>query len=233
MIHGRIAVVEDDPLIRSMIRINLERDGHTVEEFGDAESLVRVLSQERFDAIMLDIMLPGEDGDRALIRIRDAGHSCPVMMVSARAESGIKVESLDNGADDYVSKPFDMEELVARVRSLIRRSRAEPVVPADDLLRINRSVVDLQTREARTPAGIFILTEKECKLLRLFSARSGRVLSRSDILEEVWGMDVFPTPRTVDNFVLRFRKLFEDDPERPRHFVTVRAAGYRYVARPD
>jgi DNA-binding response OmpR family regulator len=133
------------------------------------------------------------------------------------------------GADDYLPKPFDVAELIARAHALVRRSQSEREIPTDQLVRIGPYEANFETREAKTNEGNQMLSEKEVALLRLLVRARGRTLSRSDILEEVWGMDVSPTGRTVDNFILRLRRLFEPEPEQPRHIITVRGVGYRFV----
>ncbi len=224
----RVAVVEDEELIRTMLRLNLEKQTYTVECFTDAESLLTRLKEAYFDAILLDIMLPGMSGEELVGRIRQQGLNTPVLMVTAKSDIESKVSSIDKGADDYLAKPFNMEELLVRVKALIRRSQGERSIPSDKLIRVDRFEVNLETRTGSSNLGAVSLTEKECNLLRYFVRNPGRSLSRADILEEVWGMDVDPTPRTIDNFILKFRKLFEEDPENPRHFITVRSAGYRF-----
>lgn len=224
----RVAVVEDEELIRTMLKLNLEKARYAVECFETAEALLERIDDAHFDILLLDIMLPGISGEELVGRLRAKGIHTPALMVTARSDIESKVGSFQRGADDYLAKPFEMEELLLRVRALIRRSQGEREIPSDDLLRIGPHEVNLETRIASSREGEVRLSEKEAALLRLFGQNPGKTLLRSDILEEVWGMDVYPTPRTVDNFILRFRKLFEDDPEGPVHFITVRAAGYRF-----
>lgn len=222
----RVALIEDEALIREMIRLNLEKKGYRVECFDLGEGFLDRLADAAYDVILLDIMLPGMPGEEVLKEIRKRGVTAPVMMVTARGDIASKVGALSQGADDYLPKPFDVQELLARVAALIRRSQGERSLHSSRLVRIGGYEVNLETRAARTRVGELVLSERECNLLALFARNPGMVLHRADILEEVWGMDVSPTPRTVDNFVLRFRKLFEEDPENPRIFVTVRASGY-------
>jgi two-component system alkaline phosphatase synthesis response regulator PhoP len=224
----RVALVEDEALIRAMIRLNLEKSGYQVECFDEGRRFLERLEETAFDLILLDIMLPGLSGDEILTRIRKQGVSTPVLMVTAKSDVSTKVSTLLQGADDYLAKPFDVEELLARVIVLIRRSQGERSLPSSRVIRIGRYEVNLESRVAQTRQGEVLLTERECDLLALFARNAGKVLNRADILEEAWGMDVDPTPRTVDNFILRFRKLFEEDPENPRSFLTVRASGYLF-----
>ncbi len=223
-----IAVVEDEELIRVMIRFNLEKQGYTVECFADAPEFLSGFRPGKYDAVLLDIMLPSLSGRELVRHLRKSGDSVPVLMVTAVSEVASVVDSLELGADDYITKPFNMEELLARVRALIRRSQGERSLPSSRILRIGGHEVNLETREAQTRQGAVILTEKEAELLAYFTRNPKRALMRAEILEEVWGMDTDPTPRTVDNFVVKFRKLFEANPESPRHFLTVRASGYLF-----
>ena len=150
-------------------------------------------------------------------------------MLTARSDVGSKVRALDAGADDYLAKPFNVVEMVARVRALVRRSRAEREVPATQIVSFGAYRIDLDTREAETNSGTVVLGEKEVAMLALLVRADGAVLSRADIIEEVWGLDAFPVERTVDNYLVRLRKLFEPDPRSPRHILTVRGAGFRFV----
>lgn len=224
---NRLLLVEDDTLLGTTVRLNLEAEGDEVTWLtrgGDA--LERALEQS-FDLILLDIALPEKDGETILRELRSAGDNTPVLMLTARSDVSSKVEALTIGADDYVTKPFELDELLARVQALLRRSRAERQVPAERIVRIGRYRIDLDTRKATTRLGPTTLSEREVALIELLVQAGGRPLSRHDILDEVWGMDAFPTVRTVDNFFLKLRKLFEEDPRRPRHILTVRGVGYR------
>ena len=224
----RVALVEDEELIRTMIRLNLEKAGFKVDCFPQAESLLAILDQVAWDIFLLDIMLPEMSGEELVVRIRERNINSPILMVTAKSDLVSKVATFEHGADDYLAKPFHMEELMARVNALIRRSQGERSVPSDFLLRLGKHTINLESREAETKNGPVQLTEKERDLLKLFASNPGVVLTRADILDEVWGMDADPTPRTVDNFILRFRKWFEERPEEPRHFITIHATGYRF-----
>ena len=227
----KVAVVEDEELIRTMLRLNLEGQGYEVDAYPNGEAFLEAFRQTRHDLVLLDIMLPGMKGNEILLEIRKQGANPPVLMLTARRDIEARVGTLDGGADDYLAKPFDMPELLARVRALIRRSQGERHLPSDRLLQIGPHTVNLETRAAQTREGSITLSDRETALLDLFARNPNRTLTRNDILEEVWGLETDPTPRTVDNFIVRLRKLFEPDPARPQYLVTVRAAGYRY--RPD
>jgi len=226
--RSRVAVVEDEELIRTMLRLNLEHAGYAVAEYGDAESLVADLQEKAFDAVLLDIMLPGMSGEECIRILRSRLVFVPVLMLTARKDVDTKVRTLNIGADDYLGKPFDMAEVIARVGALIRRSQGERALPSHKMVRIGGFAVDLDSRSAQTTRGLVKLSDREVALLELFQRNRGKTLTRNEILEEVWGLDADPTPRTVDNYVVRLRRLFEEDAARPRHFVTVRSAGYRF-----
>jgi DNA-binding response OmpR family regulator len=228
-VNARILLVEDEELIGTMVRLNLEGAGYSVAWIRNGAEAARAVEKGFFDLILLDIGLPGMDGLSVLKRIRRSGIGTPVMMLTARGDIPVKVEALGTGADDYLPKPFDVAELMARVSALVRRARSDREIPSDNIARIGGFEINLETRKAATTSGETTLSEKEVALVRMMVRSRGKVLKRSDILEEVWGMDAFPTERTVDNFIVRLRRLFEPDPESPVHFVTVRGEGYRFV----
>jgi DNA-binding response OmpR family regulator len=226
---SRILLIEDEDLVGTMVRMNLEGAGHEVVWVRDGAMAIEKAVNEAYDLLLLDIALPGADGLTVLSQLRNRGISTPIMMLTARSDVPTKVEALELGADDYLPKPFDVAEMIARANALVRRSQADRQIPADHIVRIGEFEVNLESRLAASNEGEVQLTEKEALLLGLLLRSHGRVLTRSEMLEEVWGMDVSPTERTVDNFILRLRKLFEPEPERPRHILTVRGEGYRFV----
>ncbi len=225
----RVLLIEDEELVGTMIRMNLESAGYEVVWLRDGREAVERAATVTFDLILLDIALPGPDGLRVLADLRAGGIGTPVMMVTARSDVQTKVQALGIGADDYLPKPFDVGEMVARVHALVRRSQAEREIPSDHIVRIGLYEINLQTRVAGSSEGEIVLSEKEAALVKLLVRSRGRVLTRSDILEEVWGMDVSPSERTIDNFIVRLRKLFEPDSDKPRYIITVRGEGYRFV----
>ncbi|MDP2907694.1 MAG: response regulator transcription factor [Nanoarchaeota archaeon] len=227
--NEKVLVVEDEELVGTMVRLNLEGAGYNVIWVKNGPDAEQRATTEAFDLILLDIALPGRDGLSVLQNLRKAGVGTPVMMLTARSDVATKVQTLDAGADDYLPKPFDVPEMIARVNALVRRSRAEREIPSDHVVNIGAFRINLETRRAFTNEGDMALTEKEAALIKLLVRSGGKVLMRSDILEEVWGMDTSPTDRTVDNFMMRLRKLFEPDPEQPVHILTVRGEGYRFV----
>lgn len=224
----KIAIVEDDELIGNLIKVNLEKNGYQAVLFPSAESLLGQIRKEFFDLFILDILLPGISGLKLLEKLRSKSIDIPVLMLTVKNSIQQKITALNTGADDYLVKPFYIEELLARVGALLRRSFGNRSIPSNQVLILNNYKIDLHTRECASNVGKVILSEKEVKLLSYFVLNTGKTLNRADILEEVWGMDVSPTPRTIDNFVLKFRKLFEENPEKPRHFISVRNKGYRF-----
>ncbi|MCK4889490.1 MAG: response regulator transcription factor [Candidatus Aminicenantes bacterium] len=225
----RIAVVEDDELISSMLGLNLEKCGCIVSSYEKAEELLRDIHKEKYDLLILDIMLPGISGVELLKKIRSENINIPVLMMTAKTDLKSKIDSRNIGADDYIQKPFSMEELIARVGALVRRSRGERMIPSNRVMVINGFKVNLESRECESNSGKLVLSEKEIRFLEFLVMNSGEPQKRADILEEVWGMDVSPTPRTIDNFILKFRKLFEKDSSNPVHFISVRNKGYCYM----
>ncbi len=229
----RIAVVEDDELILNMLKLNFIKRGCEVFTFESCEKFLDATFRNSFDILILDIMLPGISGMDLLKKLRDKKLNLPVLMITAKTDIQSKILSLNIGADDYIQKPFNMDELIARVRAIIRRSRSMRMIPSNKIIIINGFKINLESRECESNSGIVVLSEKEIKFLEFLVINSGRVIKRADILEEVWGMDVSPTPRTVDNFILKFRKLFESDTENPEFFISVRNKGYKFRFRSD
>jgi two-component system, OmpR family, alkaline phosphatase synthesis response regulator PhoP len=225
---SRFLLVEDDELVGTMVAMNLRSRTDEVAWIRNGSEALEVALESTFDLILLDISLPGIDGVEILRSLRQRGLGTPILMLTARSDTKSKVAALGLGADDYLAKPFDVAEMIARVRALLRRARADRALPADRVLQFGTYVVNLETREASTNEGNVVLNEKEAAILEKLMKRSPLPVSRTEILEEVWGMDSFPTERTVDNFLLHLRKLFEPDPASPRHILTVRGTGYRF-----
>jgi two-component system alkaline phosphatase synthesis response regulator PhoP len=225
----RILLVEDEALVADMVRLNLEHAGFRVDAVVDGTVGLSRLRSGGYDLAVLDVMLPGLSGFDIVRRARAEGVATPVLLLTARGETQSKVTGFDAGADDYLTKPFVMPELVARVRALIRRHTAPRGVPSSRELKFGVYQVNFDTREAVTNEGRVTLTERECALLEYLAGHEGELLSRAELLENVWGMDRFPTARTVDNYVLRLRKLLEPDPEEPVYLQTVRGRGYRFT----
>jgi len=225
----RILVVEDEPLVLQLLQLNLSHAGHLVETAAAYPAgLAAICRPQGFALAVVDVMIPGGDGFQLVKEARAKGVGFPILMLTARNDVASKVRGLDSGADDYLTKPFDVAELLARVRALLRRARKAPALTGRPLFALGKFWIRFDTGQALTNEGELSLSEKELKLMELFVGVENQALSRTDILEEVWGMDAFPTDRTVDNFILRLRRLFEPDPEHPVHFVTLRGRGYLF-----
>lgn len=225
---AKVLLVEDEELVGTMVQMNLQSAGYQVTWARDGLQAIAAVERQAFDLLLLDISLPGQDGLEVLSDVRRREIMTPVMMLTARSEVATKVEALKGGADDYLPKPFDVSEMLARVEALVRRSQADRLPPVDALISFGDYSLNIETREAVTNDGQIVLGEKEAAILDLLVRARGRTLTRSDILEQVWGMSVSPTERTVDNFILKLRKLFEPDVNNPRHIITVRGLGYRF-----
>ncbi len=223
----KILLVEDEPNIADGIIFNLEADGYLVSHCISAEAAQVELIAHEFALLVLDIMLPGIDGFELCRRLRETGSDLPVLMLTARGDEDDRITGLSEGADDYLTKPFSLKEFLLRVKALLRRSRRTRVVTPTYSFGANS--VDLTERRAITAMGELELTEIEVKVLQLFFSREGKVISRGDLLQSVWGMAPDTETRTIDNFIVRLRKYFESDPAKPIHFQTVRGRGYRFV----
>ncbi len=220
-----LLVVEDDQTLREGLRRVLEKSGYRVSTAVRGIDALRLIREEPPDLVVLDLMLPGLDGTYVLEKIRSEGFTAPVIILSARDSVEDRIRGLRTGADDYVTKPFDLEELLARIAVRLRRSY-EP-----RFFRFGDVVVDAGARSVTRGGEELHLTPKEFDLLVYFAEHPGEALSRGKILEDVWGADYRGTRRTVDNFVRALRAKLEDDPEEPRFFQTVRARGYRFDPR--
>jgi DNA-binding response OmpR family regulator len=232
----RILIVEDEDHLATGLKLNLELEGYAAEVASTArEAAELLLDASRFDAIVLDVMLPDFDGFALCARLRQSGNFTPVIMLTARAAAEDRVRGLEAGADDYLLKPFDLNELLARVRSQLRRRQWEKRGVARDtgiapsVVTIGEAQVDFAAHEVVVRGEPLKLTRLEIDLLRYFVEHPGKVLSRDTLLEEVWKLRNYSTARTVDNFISRLRRHFEPDPQEPRHFVSVRGAGYKFV----
>ena len=229
----RLLIVEDDEHLADGLCRNLDLEGFETASVGNGEAALAVLveSVPQPDLLVLDIMLPGIDGLEVCRRLRAGGHSIPILFLTARGSDADRVLGLRLGADDYLTKPFVIEELVLRVRGILRRSAwAQTPSQTGPVVAIGAWQVDLSTMRASTQNGEVSLTEREVMLVRFFAESDGRVLTRGELLETVWGYTFDTATRTLDTFVHRLRKHFESDPRHPRHFHTVRGVGYRFTS---
>lgn len=226
----RILLVEDEKHIAEGITLNLESEGYEMVWASDGHMAMEYYSAGRFDLVILDIMLPGIDGIEVCRRIRAKLGTEPILFLTARDSLDDKKTGLAIGADDYITKPFDLEELILRIKAIFRRQAwLGSDSPAGDAYRFAGGTVDFKSFEVDSPRGKTRLSNKECLLLKLFSEHPGEVLSRSGILDGVWGYNAYPSSRTVDNFILKFRKIFEPDPANPIYFHTEFGTGYRFT----
>jgi DNA-binding response OmpR family regulator len=224
---SRILVIEDDVAILRGLKDNLVAESYEVLTAEDGEEGHRMALEEDPELIILDLMLPSLSGYEICRKLRDEGNSVLILMLTARGEEADRILGLDMGADDYVTKPFSVRELKARVRALLRRSDAQATPP--DTLSFGDVVVDFPQYEARKGGNPVEMTPKEFGVLRYLAARAGEVVSRYELLEKVWGYGKFPSTRTVDNHLAALRSKLEDDPAEPRYLQTVHRVGYKFV----
>jgi len=259
---SRVLVVEDEAHLAQGLRFNLQAEGYSAEVVGDGEAATERLldKKENFDVIVLDIMLPGKDGFSVVAELRAARNYVPVLMLTARSRPEDVLKGFAAGADDYLPKPFDLSILLARLQGLLRRSQwtragqpSDSVPSASSQGSLNSSqaapdprsvsdfgtfsfdgrTIDFGTLELRTAENVIHLTLMESELLRHLVRNDGRVVSRKQILEEVWDLHEDTDTRAIDNFMVRLRRYIEDDPAQPRHLLTVRGVGYRFLANPE
>ena len=226
-----ILIVEDEENLHEALRLNLEMDGYEVSSAFDGTEALRKVSNEYFDLIIMDIMLPEIDGISVTERIRVNNNEVPILMLSARNRSEDKVLGLKKGADDYITKPFNLEELLIRVSKLIQKNKKIQVKDTiGDIYDFGNNKIDFRAQDAITWNGQKVeLSKKEVMLLKLLIENKNDVVTREKILQVVWGYNVYPTTRTIDNFILSFRKYFEEDSRNPRYFHSVRGVGYKYT----
>lgn len=223
----RILLVEDEENLLKTIRLNLELEGNEVISAIDGDSALRVFAEMPFDLVILDVMLPMRNGFDVCAAIREKDQRVPVLFLTAKADSEDRVKGLRLGADDYLVKPFNLEEFLLRVQNLLRRSPGkEEQLPS--LVTFGKNSVNFATYETSGPAGDFTLSKREVELLRLLMEKEGEVVSRDEILEKLWKDDAQPTARAIDNYILNFRKYFEEQPREPRHFFSIRGVGYKF-----
>lgn len=230
MTNQRILLVEDEQHLLEVIQLNLELEGFEVVTAEKGKEAVKAFSEQAFDLIVLDVMLPEIDGFTLCEQFRLNNEHIPIMFLTAKGTSKDKVEGLKRGADDYLTKPFNLEEFLLRIKVLAKRSKHNSVqVEEQSTYEFGGNHLNFVTYEAKGQHGDFNLTKKEVALLKLLIERKNQVVSRQDILQFVWGYDVFPSTRTIDNFILNFRKQFEENPKKPQFFQSVRGVGYRFV----
>ena len=248
---SRLLVVEDEAHLADGLRFNLEAEGHSAEVVADGEAAIQRLIElgEKFDAVVLDVMLPGVDGFTVTSELRKAKNYVPVLMLTARGRPEDVLQGFAAGADDYLPKPFELPIFLARLQGLLRRTAwlsgnhqaaltsedpgvadsKSSAISDDQLFSLEGKTIDFGTLELRTSASTIHLTLMEAKLLRHLIRSRGRTVSRKSILEDVWGLREDTDTRAIDNFIVRLRRYLEENPSKPRHLLTVRGVGYRFV----
>jgi DNA-binding response OmpR family regulator len=232
--NARVLVVEDEPHIRDLVCLHLRHEGYTCEGAADGTTALAQTEAERFDLLVLDVMIPGLDGLSLCRAVRNGrlNHDVPILMLTARREESDKVVGLETGADDYLTKPFGVRELVARVRALLRRPR--PAASAlstdpDSIVRVLGVRIDVPRRKIQVDGRDVELTDQEFRLFHLLATHAGIVFSREALLAKVWRGDTFVTVRSVDTLVKRLRRQVEADPANPRYLLTVWGVGYKFA----
>ncbi len=226
----RILLVEDEVSIARGLLFNLEAEGYEVTHVPSGEEALAALEKNAYHLVILDIMLPGINGFEVCRQLRKRDTQLPVLMLTARETEDDRVRGLGLGADDYLAKPFSLDELMLRVEGMLRRSSwYRPENPEQSVYTFGPNRVDLTGQLGQTPRGEIALTDLETRMLRAFFDREGETLSRKELLSSVWGVSPQTETRTLDNFVVRLRRYFEADPSAPQHFHTVRGRGYRFT----
>ena len=233
----RVLIVEDEPHIRELVSLHLGLEGYVCEGVGDGRTALGRVEADRYDLLVLDLMIPGVDGLALCRAVRNGrvNQDVPILMLTARRDESDKVVGLESGADDYLTKPFGVRELVARSRALLRRPRPAPTVPAQDdegrqALSIHGIEIDPARRRVVVTGREVELTDQEFRLLHLLAASAGIVFSREALLAKIWRGDTFVTVRSVDTLVKRLRRRIESDPAHPRWLLTVWGVGYKFAA---
>ena len=226
----RILLVEDEEHLLEALKLNLELEGYHVTTATDGKKALKLFKEERLNLVILDVMLPEIDGFKVAETIRLENTEVPILFLTAKNTSEDRVAGLKRGADDYLTKPFNLEELILRVGILVKRSLKGDDHKQLNSYKIGDKQINFNNYELVDEAGnITSLTKKETMLLKLLIERKGEAVSREMILENVWNYDVYPSTRTIDNFILSFRKYFENDSKNPKHFHSIRGVGYKYT----
>jgi len=237
-----VLIVEDEQHLAEGLKFNLEAEGYEVEMASDGETAIELLTRNpgRYDAVALDVMLPGKDGFEVARELREAGQYVPIMMLTARSRPEDVLRGFEAGADDYVSKPFELAILLARLRGLLRRlewlrlSQTAAQSADVEVFDFSDKTIDFSKLQLTKAGGAAVqLTLMEAELLRYLIKHEGQAVSRQKLLEDVWGLREDTDTRAIDNFIVRLRRYIEDDPSTPSHLLTVRGVGYRFVAEPS
>jgi two-component system alkaline phosphatase synthesis response regulator PhoP len=224
----RILIVEDEESIREMMEFNLELDGYKVASTDHGTQAIQLLKEQKFDLIVLDVMLPGMDGLQVCESIRLEDQHIPILFVSAKGSAEDRIAGLKKGGDDYLPKPFNLEEFLLKIAKLIERAAPKEESKWREYHFGEGNVINFDSYIATTIRGNYKLTKREVLLLKLLIENENEAVTRNHILNTVWGYQVFPSTRTIDNFILAFRKYFEKDPKNPQHFISLRGVGYKF-----
>ncbi len=225
----KILIIEDEEDLVKGLRLNLEDEGYQITWASDGEQGLERVFREKPELIILDVMLPKKDGLEVCRELREKKISTPIIMLTAKGEEIDKVVGLEIGADDYITKPFSIRELLARIKAHLRREqRGTRSIP--DICAVGDVEIDFNHFKIRRTGKEWDLTSLEAEILRYFLSRPGEVIRRDDLLDKIWGYEKFPTTRTIDNHILKLRKKIEDDPSRPRYILSVYGEGYRFMA---
>ncbi|RKX20192.1 MAG: DNA-binding response regulator [Candidatus Zixiibacteriota bacterium] len=226
----RILVVEDEEHIAEGLQINLEAAGYEVAIASDGNSALEMWRRESFDFIILDVMLPGRNGLEVCRIIRKESGWVPILFLTARESENDRIAGFQAGGDDYLTKPFNLQELLLRISAMFRRQVWYKTMSSSaKRYHFGNNWVDFDSYRAKGVSGEIDLTQKECMIMKLFSEHIDEVVDRNMILDAVWGYDAFPTSRTVDNFIVRLRKIFEPVPSKPKYFHSIRGVGYKFT----
>lgn len=226
-----VLLVEDEENLHDALKLNLELEGYEITSAYDGHEALKKVEEEYFDLIIMDVMLRGLDGISVTENIRLQNNEVPILILSAKNTSADRVTGLKKGADDYLTKPFNLEELLLRVQKLIEKNKKmQDKDSVGDTYMFGKNLIDFKAQEVITRSGERIqISKKEAMLLKLLIENKNEVVPREKILQSVWGYNVYPTTRTIDNFILNFRKYFEEDSRNPQYFHSVRGVGYKYT----
>lgn len=220
-----ILLIEDEDHLREVIGMNLELEGFRVFSYSDAINIKSILEDREFDLILLDVMLPEMDGYGACAIVKEVTPNVPVMFLTARSATEDRILGLKTGADDYLTKPFHLEELILRVKNLLKRNNPASL----NIYEFDGNKVDFEAYKGTSSEGeVYDLSKREIQLLKLLTEKAEKVVSRDEILEKLWPDGSYPSPRVIDNFILNFRKIFENHPSKLKYFHSVRGVGYRF-----
>lgn len=228
-----LLLVEDEPHIAQGLIFNLEEEGYLITHVESGEQALDRLTKKSYALIILDLALPGISGLEICEQLRTQGDQIPILMLTARGTEQDRITGLSKGADDYLAKPFNLKEFLLRVAGLLRRANWQPNHLESKLYSFGNNQINLETHQATTAHGTIQLTDLEMRMLLLFFNQEGKILSRGELLKQVWGMSPKTETRSLDNFIVRLRKYFEAEPTKPRYFRTIRGRGYRFIQAPE